>query len=167
MTAVGFWVVGMPAPQGSKKAVGRAASGRTILVESSAKVKPWRQDVVAAAVAARTAACPLDGPLALVVTFFLPRPASAPKRRLWPDRKPDLDKLLRSTMDAIGTAGLWVDDARVVRVEATKLYVGDRWALPVPGAVVGIAPKDLADPRERRAHNNAWGDARQALAVTS
>ena len=31
----------LPAPQGSKKHVGRG-----ILVESSTKVKPWRQDIV-------------------------------------------------------------------------------------------------------------------------
>ena len=48
-----FVVHGMPAPQGSKKFVGLSKSGRGLLVESSKKVKPWRQDVVAAAIEAR------------------------------------------------------------------------------------------------------------------
>lgn len=41
---IAFDVYGEPAPQGSKRHVG---GGR--MIESSAKVKPWRQDVVAAA----------------------------------------------------------------------------------------------------------------------
>ena len=41
-------VRGDPAPQGSKKFVGMAG-GRGLMVESSKRVKPWRQDVVAAA----------------------------------------------------------------------------------------------------------------------
>ncbi len=33
------------------------------------------------------------------------RPVSAPKRCTRPDRRPDLDKLVRSTLDALTTAG--------------------------------------------------------------
>lgn len=153
---VGFHVVGLPAPQGSKRAVGRNAAGRTLLVESSKKVAPWRQDVTAAAVDARTADSPLDGPLALVVTFTMPRPKSAPKARIWPDRTPDLSKLVRSTEDAITAAGLWTDDARVVVTVATKVYAGHHLALPIPGAVVGIAGVGYAWP---------WGDATTAYGV--
>ncbi|WP_312681328.1 hypothetical protein [Stenotrophomonas chelatiphaga] len=42
-------VYGSPAPQGSKSFKGLAKSGRAILVESSKKVCPWRQDVKLAA----------------------------------------------------------------------------------------------------------------------
>ena len=33
---------------------------------------------------------PLAGALTMSVTFVLPRPKSAPKRRIWPEVKPDL-----------------------------------------------------------------------------
>ena len=49
MGALTFRVYGTPAPQGSKRHVGRG-----VMVESSKKVAPWRQDVVAAAAAGRT-----------------------------------------------------------------------------------------------------------------
>lgn len=151
--AIGFYVIGTPAPQGSKRHVGRG-----VLVESSAKVKPWREAVKYAAEPHRPAE-PLDGPLALRVAFTLPRPKSASKRRTLPDTRPDLDKLLRSTCDAIGEAGLWTDDARVVEITATKVWPGDQLALPVPGAVIGIATvahdDDPATDAQRHAHQNA------------
>lgn len=113
-------VIGEPAPQGSRRYVGRG-----ITVESSAKVKPWRDSVaVAAVVAMRDAGQtePLDEPVEVRIVFRLKRPVSTPRRIIWPFRKPDIDKLLRSTMDALTHAGVWVDDARVVSVEMRKEY---------------------------------------------
>jgi len=135
MSAVGFYVIGTPAPQGSKRAF--VVKGRPVLAESSKAVRPWREAVKAAAYEVRPLG-PLDGPLELRVAFTLPRPKSAPKRRTAPDTRPDLDKLLRSTCDAIGEAGIWVDDARVVNVVAGKVWPGGFCALPVPGAVVAV-----------------------------
>ena len=139
-----FTVYGTPAPQGSKKFVGTDKAGRGILVESSKKVRPWRMDVKEAAGAARTAhGGTLDGPLVVSMVFTVKKPASAPKsRQTWPDRMPDLSKLLRSTEDAITDAGLWADDARVVRyAKLAKCYPGedDPDALAAPGVVVRIA----------------------------
>ena len=133
---VGFSVIGMPGPQGSKRHVGNG-----VMVESSAKVKPWRQDVRDAALLARNGAAPLDGPLVMRIVFTLPKPASAPKRkRTYPCKKPDLDKLLRSTLDALKTAGLIADDARVVEFDRlAKVYPGeDPDALDVPGARIEV-----------------------------
>lgn len=140
-------VFGAPAPQGSKKFVGLAKSGRGIMVESSAKVKPWRQDVKAAALAAMAGRAPMDGPLVAEMTFTVPKPAGAPKtRRTWPCRKPDASKLARSTEDALTDAGVWTDDARAVTVVAHKRYPGEgRNALHAPGAVIEIWPAEAVD----------------------
>lgn len=151
MPVVHLTVLGTPAPQGSKTFVGMSKTGRGILRESSAKVKPWRADVVEAALAryspepgdAMNAAggFPLDGPLAVSMVFTLRKPSSAPKRRqTWPCRTPDLSKLIRSTEDALTTVGIWRDDARVVEyVRAAKVFPGeDPDALTVPGAVIRI-----------------------------
>ncbi len=130
-------VIGLPGPQGSKKLVGRDSKGRGILVESSAKVKPWREAV-------KTAACAtgvrLNGPVRLVVTFTLPKPKSAPKtRRTWPDRKPDLSKLVRSTEDALTDAGIWEDDSRVISTESHKVFPNEgQDALDRPGAIIRL-----------------------------
>lgn len=141
-------VYGLPGPQGSKRFVGTSKSGRGILVESSAKVKPWREDVRAACLQFIADNMrpgwfqwiPLDCPLRVRMTFTLPKPASAPKRRqTWPMRTPDLSKLIRSTEDAITSSGLWRDDARVVECTAAKRYPGEgQDALDRPGCVIEV-----------------------------
>jgi Holliday junction resolvase RusA-like endonuclease len=150
---------GLPAPQGSKKFVGTTKSGRGLMVESSKKVKPWRQDVKAEALLARGLTngrresglldpgglnladrAPIDAPVRMVITFTLPKPTSAPKRkRTFPMRTPDLSKLVRSTEDALTDAGIWADDARVIECNSAKVYPNEgQDALDTPGAVIRI-----------------------------
>lgn len=137
-------VYGSPAPQGSKKFVGTTKTGRGIMVESSKKVKPWRDDVKNAAedwLDRQPVRTTIDGPLVVTMVFTLPKPASAPKRRrTWPDRKPDLSKLVRSTEDALSDAGLWADDARVVEyARLAKVFPGeDPMALEAPGVRIRV-----------------------------
>lgn len=150
-------VYGQPAPQGSKRAVRMGA--RVTMIESSKKVAPWRQDVSAAAqrfiadwqqangvvgagaVLTESTWQALDGPLVAAMVFTLAKPASAPKRRTtWPQSAPDLSKLARSTEDALTTAGLWRDDARVVEYgRLAKCFpLEDPDALRSPGALVRV-----------------------------
>lgn len=133
-------VYGLPAPQGSKRFMG-VRGGKGVMIESSKKVKPWRQDVKTVAEATRAGRAPLDAPLRLHMVFTLPKPKSAPKRRqTWPMRTPDLSKLARSTEDALTAAGIWADDARVVEYGLlAKRYPGEgHLALEAPGAVIVI-----------------------------
>ena len=130
---VEFTVYGEPAPQGSKRHVG---GGR--MIESSKKVKPWREAVKWAAIEAGHGGELLEGPLLAVLEFTVPKPKSAPKtRRTYPSKKPDLDKLVRSTMDGLTDAGVWRDDAQVVRLVSEKRYVGDM--LDRPGCKVMVS----------------------------
>lgn len=140
-------VYGSPGPQGSKRFVGKAKSGRGIMIESSAKVKPWRADVKAAAIAVRNGAAPIDAPVRVRMVFTMPKPASAPKRRkTWPMRKPDVSKLCRSTEDALVDAGVLIDDARIVgysRLE--KVFPNeDPESLEAPGCRIEITLIDDA-----------------------
>lgn len=139
-------VFGIPAPQGSKRHVGNG-----VMIESSKKVKPWRDAVRSDAVETRDGAEPLDGPLVADMVFTFARPRShyrtgknahllrddAPAR---PTGAPDLSKLARSTEDALTDAGLWRDDSRVVEYgRLAKVYAGsDRDALNSPGAVIRV-----------------------------
>lgn len=136
-------VYGTPAPQGSKRHLGRG-----VMVESSAKVKPWREAVKHAALDALDLTGPLftrGDSLHVQACFYFARPRSHYRTgrnsdHLRPDApeyvtgRPDLDKLLRSTFDALGEAGVYHDDAQVVRVEAVKFYAD---ACP-PGAVLRV-----------------------------
>ena len=51
------------------------------------------------------------------------------------DGPPHIDKLLRSTFDALTQARVWEDDARAVEVSASKLELVDG---ELPGAVITI-----------------------------
>lgn len=139
-----------PAPQGSKRHVGQ---GR--LLEQSKRVAPWRVAVDEAARAAMTVRHmlkyggmpaappqPLDGPLSVEIVFTVRKPASAPKRRVtWPTTRDsgDLDKLLRSSFDALTTGGAIADDSRIVEVSSRKVFPGEGLdALETPGAVIRV-----------------------------
>lgn len=148
--ALTITVHGRPAPQGSKKYAGHrrnAASGRisAVLVEQSKRVKPWRSLVTRAVLDTMLDAHltePLDGPLTADIVFTVLKPVSAPKRRrTYPTTRHsgDLDKLLRSTFDGIADAEAIADDARIIRVTATKTFPGEHPdALPEPGALIRL-----------------------------
>lgn len=132
MTCLSVFVPGRPAPQGSKngrpiyrgRGADREFTGKVAQVESSKAVKPWREDIRAALL--DDAGQPrhqfgAEDPLTVRLEFVMPRPASTPKRRTPPAiRKPDIDKLARACLDAITSAGVISDDARVVDLHATK-----------------------------------------------
>lgn len=124
------FVPGRPAPQGSKNArpiykgrgKDREFTGRVAQVESSAAVAPWRTDIRAAALDACGDQPAVDGPMLVRLDFVMPRPTSTPKRRTPAAvKRPDLDKLIRAVLDAIGSAGcVWTDDSQVIELHATK-----------------------------------------------
>lgn len=126
-----FIVHGVPAPQGSKRHVGRG-----ILVESSKKVAPWREAVKWGAIKAMAGRPAMDGPIYASISFWFTPPKSAKKGAQPTTRGTgDLDKLLRSTFDAITDAGMIRDDSQIVRVMASKAYITD--GAP-PYALIGI-----------------------------
>ena len=112
-----FFVPGKPAPQGSKRHVGRG-----ILIESSTEVGPWRERVALAAHNAmlRSGRPVITGGVTVVLDFTLPRPKSTPKRSTPAAvKRPDLDKLARAILDAI-TGTVIADDSQVVNIVAHK-----------------------------------------------
>ena len=144
-----FTVYGNPAPQGSKRAF--VVNGRAVMTENSKAVKPWRTAVEQAVMLAsppgsRKDAILFRGPVALDVTFTMPRPKSAKAGARPCGSRNDLDKLLRSTLDALTTAGVYEDDGRVVSMIAEKVYPQGQMiddgtesrALTMPGAVITV-----------------------------
>ena len=139
-----FAVLGLPAPQGSHRYVGNG-----VMVESSKKVKPWRADVRAAAVA-HMLGQPWTGPLAVTVEFRLPRPRGdfgtgrnagvlKPSAPIWHVKRPDADKLVRAVGDAL-TGLVWADDSQIVAWHTYKRYATA--AEPV-GATICVQELDL------------------------
>lgn len=133
-------VYGEPAPQGSKRFVG---NGR--MIESSKKVGPWREAIVSEAIRSGHANALMDGALDVELRFLLARPAGhfgkrglLPSAPEWPKVKPDLDKLIRSTLDGLTQCGVIADDARVVGCQAVKAYVQTD---ETPGALIVLSER--------------------------
>jgi len=141
--AITLRVFGLPGAQGSKRAVGRG-----VMVESSKRVRPWRQAVITATVEARTGSL-IEGAVSVSIVFLFARPKghlgarglkpSAPQH-LTSRGAGDIDKLCRSTLDGLSAdAGgcLLRDDSQVVSLTAQK-----RYCLPdePPGAVITVIP---------------------------
>jgi crossover junction endodeoxyribonuclease RusA len=110
------FVTGDPAPQGSKRHVGNG-----VMVESSKRLRPWRQDVREALLDENgSPRLALAGPVSVGLMFTLRRPKK-PRFHV-PGVVPDLDKLVRAVLDALTSAGVVEDDARVVHLGASKVY---------------------------------------------
>jgi Holliday junction resolvase RusA-like endonuclease len=67
---------------------------------------------------------PLEGPLIVVATFYMPKPASLPKRTAhlaMPVRRPDLDNCFHKLTDQFNGV-FWRDDAQITDVLVRKRY---------------------------------------------
>jgi crossover junction endodeoxyribonuclease RusA len=140
-------VRGLPVPQGSARAF--MAHGRAFVAtegnRTSSPLGAWRSSIASEARTAMGNRPVLEGPVFVTIELRMPRPKAhfhtplhgsgiretAPE---WHAKKPDIDKLARSILDAI-TAVVIRDDAQVV-----GLYIEKRYELadePV-GATIGI-----------------------------
>ena len=126
-----FTVYCHPEPQGSSKAF--VVGGKARITSDNAKLKPYRH-IVTATMQSYLINQKLDMPLipkhepvCLSLLFTFNKPISVKKKRTSPVVKPDLDKLIRATFDAL-TGVLFHDDAQVVSISAGKAY----------GAVEGV-----------------------------
>lgn len=125
MTKLTAYIEGRAYPQGSKRHVG----GGRMIEQAGQNLKTYRQHV--ATVARLKHRTPLDGPVYIGVTFEFARPKAHYLRSelrdgvstyAYPCKRGDVDKLLRSTLDAL--TGVWIhDDAQVVHVSGIV-----RWA---------------------------------------
>lgn len=120
-----FTVFVHPQPQGSAKA--HVIKGRAIITSDNKKLKPYRNEVTAVVLqACRDAflAMPCAGkhvPVSLALSFYFDRPPSIPRKRTEMVVKPDIDKLVRATLDAL-TGVLFTDDAQVTELDVVKRY---------------------------------------------
>ncbi len=157
MTALSFAVEGTPKVQGNHR---RNRYGATY--ETTKGHGPWRRAVIAAAqsetrrwerrrpleAGVSRVWEPYAGPVSVLVTFQFARPVSHYGKgrnsgRLRPDAAPlptsgrigDLDKHVRTILDALTAANVIVDDRLVVHVDAAK-----RWCLTgeKPGATITV-----------------------------
>ena len=128
MAEVSLSVTGNPASQGSHAIM----YGRIVQVNSS-KHKAWRKAIVQEAIATLPDDWqPIDEPCELIVNFYLPKPKTVDRHL--PSVSPDLDKLIRAVGDSLTDSGVVIDDSRIVRISARKLYAEGI----APGATIQV-----------------------------
>ena len=160
-----LFIPGIPRPAGSKRGFaikkGGKYTGKVALLDSSGQNgKDWRADIKAQAQAAmaKEGRELLTGPVAVWMTFVMPRPkahhkANNPDRPLkdsapvYPTGKPDVLKLARAAEDAL-TGIVWRDDSQNVELTLGKVYnvtPGERGQTTVinPGVRIHIEPAQI------------------------
>ena len=122
---IDFEIPGIPRPQGSKRHVGNG-----IMIESSKHVKNWRAVASLCAMEAMADTEMILKPNAVRVTvaYYFPRPKKHSTKKAIRDglpvyhtSTPDVDKLLRATLDSM-TQIVFEDDSQVLLGSCLKLY---------------------------------------------
>ena len=126
---VTFVVQSKAAPQGSKRHVGNG-----VMIESSKRVKPFRQDVRFAAINAKPDDWDTSGAFKIFVDFYFRRPMSHMTGKgelrksapMYPTGRNvgDIEKLLRSVHDALSEV-LFDDDSQVIACFCHKFYASE------------------------------------------
>jgi len=118
---VSFTVYGIPQPQGSMRAFIPKGWKRPVITAVSGKTKPWRQEVAGTALVARGSRNLWEEEAVVIhAHFYFDKPKSS-RKKTQKTTKPDIDKLLRATLDAL-TGVLFRDDSQVVKCVVTKRF---------------------------------------------
>lgn len=123
MDVIRFEVPAVPVPQPRARAVAFKGHARMYEAPKSHAVHAFKASVREAANRVYNGA-PLRGNLEVSILFVLPRPQamvwkSRPMPRAPHTKKPDLDNLCKSPVDAL-LGRLWADDAIISTLHATK-----------------------------------------------
>lgn len=136
MNHVAITVKGTPAPKGSARAFYKAGMKRAVIVkDNSERQRSWDalvREAASAKVGDVEAPPFVDRPLKVTLVFHLARPSGhwgkgrnagklTPMAPTYPAKKPDADKLARSTLDCL-TGIVFDDDARIADLHVQKVY---------------------------------------------
>lgn len=119
----------------------RAASGKTFVRVYNPTTAEGFKSAIAEAAKPHIPFLPLEGPLELSLTFFMPRPKAhfrkngelKPNAPEWHVSKPDRDNLDKTVMDTLKRIGMFKDDSQVCSGRIIKQYAGLGYQ---PGCVV-------------------------------
>ena len=132
MSTISFFVAGIPKGQPRVKAAIRKGCAHAVVYDPGT-ADAWKMAVALSARFVRPT-LQITAPVALGITFYMPRPLSHYKagnvaRGLkdnaptYHTAKPDADNLAKAVMDALtNLGGIWHDDAQVAQLTVEKRY---------------------------------------------
>jgi len=147
---VRFSVNGLPQTKGSASAFPKKRSSRdsvgdfilgrkqkTVVVNANQKNKEWEKKIQRQAFLHYQVNKLWEQPVALRLIFRLKKPKAHPKsKHVFHTKKPDLDKLIRSVVDAL-TGVVYKDDNQVCSIHSRKEYSNN------PGVDIAVINIDL------------------------
>jgi len=107
------------------KARARTVTGRDGSVHSYTPQSTAKAEMLIRSAANREGdSFPAGTPLDMIIVAWFHRPKSAPKSRIFPVVKPDLDNVVKLVIDALSGV-VYPDDNQICRFEAFKAYCKD------------------------------------------
>lgn len=116
-----FFVAGDPKTMSVGKTV-RVPNGRGFNQFQERRNTDWATLVRAIGREHRPPA-PLRGAITFTAHFWMPRPDSAPKRVLYPLKRPDVDNLVHKMTDSFNGV-FYVDDSQIIDLVVRKRFAG-------------------------------------------
>lgn len=125
MSKIIFEIIGIPVAKGRPRF---ARAGRFVRTYTPDKTRAYESNVLAQALQHRPPT-PIDTAISVDLTFYLPIPASMPKKyqaiaeseTIGVIKKPDLDNLIKAAIDPLNGV-FWTDDSRITHNNTRKLY---------------------------------------------
>ncbi len=120
---IAIQVDGVPKPQPRPRAF---AIGGKARVYDPGTAEGWK-GAIALAVGKHLPEKPIEGPVRVLIDFFMPRPKRLMRKRDSDEAiphvsKPDVDNLAKAVLDCLTEIGMWGDDSQVWRLDVRKLY---------------------------------------------
>lgn len=91
-------------------------------------------------------ATPLDGAVRFTALFYLPKPASAGRKTVFPIKRPDIDNLMHKLTDHFNGV-FWHDDSQVLDIVARKRFAAERPGVEIVIEEIALTEIVPAGPR--------------------
>jgi len=118
MSKIEFTVYGRSVPMARPRVV-RGKDGRSHTFNPQ-NCTDWKQSIALQALPHRPKEL-LKGALEIDCVFYLLKPKSAPKKRLYPTGKPDIENYSKALLDALEGI-MYANDSQIVTLRALKAY---------------------------------------------
>ena len=126
MAELKFKIIGKPEPKERPRFF---RAGTHVGTYTPTKTRQWENMIRLQAVRHRPKKL-WEGPIAMALTFMMPRPKSLPKKVVYHIKKPDLDNLAKSCKDAMQGI-IYKSDSQIIILNLEKKYTLDEYGVAV------------------------------------
>lgn len=143
-----FVIYGAAVPEGRPRV---AKAGKFYRVYTPKKTREWKEYIALQSLEYRPDA-PYECPIILQLGFYLPRPKSLPKKVVHHIKKPDIENLAKSILDALEGI-FYKNDSQVVHLTIGKYYTTETPCVTVVGAGL-FEEKEVDNGRRDKRRNH-------------